>query len=198
MCIAADDNAGVIAVFHACNLDAKVARAVADQIESFTGADCRVAACIELETATVKSFATVLKKQLAPGDRLMVALHVLGTNETEHTILTIENADQPFALLNMSTLMRDDPGRTPTSKVVLRRVEKESLRAISALVGLPKCPTIFCASHRHKDIDELDAKSYNFCPPCRLKIEDLLRKHGLDVKTQIEQIRERLKSQPAP
>ncbi len=67
-------------------------------------------------------------------------------------------------------------------EVFERRVEKESLRGIAIMVGVPACPSLRCALYNAKGGKELDLKSRNPCPPCLEKIRNKLSENGLEIR----------------
>jgi hypothetical protein len=189
-----DEN--VIALFSSCDIQPENAETVASQIERYTGAPVRIVPCLKSDEFDLKAFAQQVQKGLAPGDRVSLALFSMGTNETDHTVLTVKNGPQPFAMIDVRTLLRDNPKGELRDKTISRRMQKESLRALSLLLRGEQCPTLFCASSRHRSIKHLDEKSYNYCPPCREKLGDALRKRGITVKTPFEQLTEDAKKLP--
>jgi predicted Zn-dependent protease len=67
-------------------------------------------------------------------------------------------------------------------EVFERRVEKESLRGIAIMLGMPECPSLRCALFDAKNDKLLDFKSRNPCPPCLEKIRNKLRAGGLELR----------------
>ena len=99
-----------------------------------------------------------------------------------------------------TVILLDNPARLPESKQVdnvsilslnmlkpstndaemfARRVEKETMRQIGRMIGMEDCPILACAMFRATNDSDLDTKSLNFCPPCSLKVEALLKAKGL-------------------
>jgi len=75
-----------------------------------------------------------------------------------------------------------DPGEGETEgrrKLHRLRVQKEALRAIALVLGVPACPSVRCALLRHRNDARLDVKSLNPCPPCLSKIQKKLREAGV-------------------
>lgn len=95
--------------------------------------------------------------------------------------------DEEIALLpSIRTVVLDttilDPGVGQTEKGKRRfslRAQKESLRAIALVLGVPACPFGRCALLRHQSDAQLDVKSRNPCPPCLGKVRKRLREAGV-------------------
>jgi predicted Zn-dependent protease len=77
-------------------------------------------------------------------------------------------------ILNLAVLghRREDDGE---SESFLRRVEKESVRAVGMALGMPPCPFPRCALLPHINEATLDMKARTPCPPCMQKLQTLLR-----------------------
>ena len=112
----------------------------------------------------------------------------LSTNEVNITIYSVKDR---LATLNLDRLRRGTPLLSDNDPRFERRVKKEAMRALGTLIKLPKCPTYTCALFSHGDTTVLDRKGYNFCPPHRIKSDQLLREAGVPVKTVVEQAMER-------
>ncbi len=61
-------------------------------------------------------------------------------------------------------------GDSPDIEIYARRLEKETLRAVATLMGIPECPFPRCGLRAHSSDTELDFKSRNPCPPCLEKV----------------------------
>lgn len=98
-----------------------------------------------------------------------------------------EAGDQEITILpSIRTVVLEttvlDPGAGETKAGKRRfslRVQKESLRAIALVLGVPACPFGRCALLRHQSDAQLDVKSRNPCPPCLGEVRERLREAGV-------------------
>jgi len=66
--------------------------------------------------------------------------------------------------------------KTTDFETYARRVEKEAVGEVASALGLPECPLMACALHDCETVDALDDKSRNLCPPCRIKLIEILKR----------------------
>jgi predicted Zn-dependent protease len=131
---------------------------------------------LQEKTNSVAEMKTVLTSRLAPNDVCLIAL-VNIPKEMNFREITFSSND--VAILNVWVLQKDSRGQPVDSEAYGRRVEKESMRLIGALLGLPTCVIPQCAMSLPQNDAELDAKGRNFCPPCRDKVQDALKSSGV-------------------
>ncbi len=86
--------------------------------------------------------------------------------------------EQSLACLNTASLRSGSPTDRPEDPFA-RRVEKETIRLVATLLGMPPCPMPLCALCTAEDEEHLDAKGRTPCPPCLGKLEDILRARGI-------------------
>jgi len=79
--------------------------------------------------------------------------------------------------LNLGVMRLPDMTTDTARETFARRVEKESVGALAAALGLPVCPMIRCALYAAENTIELDEKSRGLCPPCMQKLDELKAKH---------------------
>jgi len=86
---------------------------------------------------------------------------------------------EKIAILNVSRLVAipSNLEDVTDNERVMRRVEKEAMRAIGHLIGMPPCPSIRCAMRTPRNDAEIDSKGRNFCPPCHQKAFSMLGAH---------------------
>jgi hypothetical protein len=86
--------------------------------------------------------------------------------------------DRRIAVLD-TVVLKPTHGDTPEGiEQYGQRLEKESLRAIALVLGMPDCPSPRCALLRHRNDEELDLKPRTPCPPCLIKIRAKLDELG--------------------
>jgi hypothetical protein len=72
---------------------------------------------------------------------------------------------------------------TPEKKDVFQwRIEKETMRSVALLAGMPDCPFPRCALRAHASEAEMDFKARNLCPPCLVKTQGKLQALGVEVE----------------
>lgn len=123
---------------------------------------------------TAAGSAAELKRQLvdhaAADAAYLLALFNAPSIEEEILVFSQERC----AAVNMTALRPEASAKDADEEVFARRVERESLRAIARLVGMPPCPFPRCALREHRTMQELDSNSRNPCPPCLTRIRKRL------------------------
>jgi hypothetical protein len=117
-------------------------------------------------TADLDEEADALKGYMPSRAYSMLALVKMNGDEKRHGLL------HPFdqiAVLNTTALWPEDNNEETFAK----RLEKESIRCIALLAGLPPCVSPRCALWHYTDDMGLDRKGSNLCPPCYLKYQAL-------------------------
>jgi predicted Zn-dependent protease len=132
---------------------------------------------IKQAPATVDEMRRLLVSVTTTQDVCVLALCVAPAIEHEGMVFAKERC----GAVNVSALTpkADAPDR---AEALGRRAEKESLRAIALMVGIPPCTFPRCALYAHKSDAELDLKSRNPCPPCMEKIRARLTERGLTLE----------------
>ncbi|MFC1497776.1 hypothetical protein ACFLS1_04775 [Verrucomicrobiota bacterium] len=85
-------------------------------------------------------------------------------------------------LLNIEALKPVRQNEVKNIEQYARRVEKEAMRVIGQLLGLPNCPMPRCALSIARTEQDMDAKGRNFCPPCHGKVIGILKSKGVKLK----------------
>lgn len=78
--------------------------------------------------------------------------------------------EQSVAVINVAAL-RPDP---MDAELYGRRVEKQLMSAGGILLGMEICPNPLCALSAYTDMERLDAKGRNYCPPCQDRVRKIL------------------------
>lgn len=78
--------------------------------------------------------------------------------------------EQSVAVINVAAL-RPDP---MDAELYGRRVEKQLMSAGGILLGMEICPNPLCALSAYMDMERLDAKGRNYCPPCQDRVRKIL------------------------
>lgn len=78
--------------------------------------------------------------------------------------------------VNLGVMRLADMSTEAARETYLRRVEKESVGALAAAMGMPACPMIRCALYAAENTLELDEKSRSLCPPCMQKLQEMIEK----------------------
>lgn len=72
--------------------------------------------------------------------------------------------EQRVAVVNVTALSQDEAK-------TLHRLKKESMRCAGLLLNLKPCPDQRCCMFHYRDLEGLDAKGGNFCPPCVMQLQ---------------------------
>lgn len=78
--------------------------------------------------------------------------------------------EQSVAVINVASL-RPEP---MDAELYGRRVEKQLMSAGGILLGMEICPNPLCALSAYADMERLDAKGRNYCPPCQDRARKIL------------------------
>jgi len=175
----------VLMISSTCNVDAGLTSKIEEHVSYNLGTKFRRGKCVDFDTEVFDNIAKAAFKSMEPQDFYGLVLYDLPTNIVNVTIYTITNR---LAVINLERLRRGTPPLNDDDERFIRRVKKESMRALGTLIGVPKCPTYTCAMYTHgEDPDSLDKKGYNFCPPHRIGSDKTLIEAGLDVKKVVDQ-----------
>jgi len=117
----------------------------------------------------------LLVKRIGPGDACLLAVAALPNVEHPGIIFKKERC----GVVNVSALKPQEEMNDQSDELLGRRVEKESLRTIALIAGVPACPFLRCALLTHKNDHELDVKSRNPCPPCLATVREKIESMGL-------------------
>jgi hypothetical protein len=85
------------------------------------------------------------------------------------------------ACVDVGVLEAKAEGDSNPHETFCRRVEREAMRGLGLLLGLPVCPNGRCVLSEHVDLEGLDKKGRNFCPPCLFRAQGLLEKAGVAI-----------------
>jgi hypothetical protein len=94
--------------------------------------------------------------QMATNDLFMVAMVVAGDDVKPHMAIMPESG---IAVINVSALSAKDPEK------YARRIERQVMRAIAFLLGMPQSPDPRDVTHPYNTIEELDKIGRNFNAP---------------------------------
>lgn len=92
-----------------------------------------------------------------------------------------------IVILDTTVLKTGEPATAENKEKFSRRLEKESLRAIALVLGMPPCPSGRCALLAHRNDAQLDSKSRNPCPPCLVRVREKLRETGVAMPAGIDE-----------
>ncbi len=80
------------------------------------------------------------------------------------------------AVVNLNALKLVDLTKPAARETYERRIEKESVSGLATLLSMPPCPFPQCALYQHENVEALDAKGRNLCPPCTEKLQEVVGK----------------------
>ena len=126
----------------------------------------------------------------------IVALIMAG-EENDSYIAVYPN--RKIAFVNARALMPADGDEEKYA----RRLEKETVRVVANLIGIPPAPDPRCATHAYRNDAGLDAKGNNLCPPYRIDVFKLggkinLEGHPIDPNQYYRELAERQARQSPP
>jgi len=78
----------------------------------------------------------------------------------------MRTADKRAAVVNLRPMQEDKPDE----QTLERRIERQTIRAISLMLDVPTCVNPQCALSHYQSLKELDASGRNLCPPCLQKL----------------------------
>jgi len=183
----AEETTNWVSFSHACNVDTGLVGSVSAHVSRHFGTTLKAKACLNVATASLGEVAQAAYNALEDRDVVGLVLHDSPTDENVRTILTVKDR---VVLVNVRTLTRGNPELETSDGRFVRRVQKESMRAVAWLLGLRDCPTITCALYQHGDETHLDLKGVNLCPPHRRQADTKLRERKVTVKSAKEQAME--------
>lgn len=85
------------------------------------------------------------------------------------------------AVINLSGIVSPSGEAAPLSLLSKQRVQRVAAYAVGRALGLPPCPTIYCAMYPSGTAEEFDAKAINLCPPCLHNAMEELSGRGVKV-----------------
>lgn len=154
------------------NVDAKwVERVLAFSREN-TGLDIQATEPIAGALASLNDAANAASEQLGSEDAFAVVLVGITTDETAHGICLSEKR---VAVINVRALLADQPDEERAG----RRLDRQVMQSIGMLAGMPPCPNPQCVLWAYTNMEELDAKGRNLCPPCYDKLQQKAHAQGL-------------------
>ena len=106
----------------------------------------------------------------------VVAIAMPPQDVTSHGMRT---ADKRAAVVNLRPMLDDKPDE----KIVERRIERQTLRAIALMLDVETCVNPQCALSRYQDLKQLDQSGRNLCPPCLQKVQRHAEAEHLDANT---------------
>ncbi len=83
---------------------------------------------------------------------------------------------EKVAVLNVEAYSELNPAAGPldAQEIIARRIEKESLRALVNMIGVPPCPLAQCCLWPAQTFKQIDEKGRGLCPPCARKADKLM------------------------
>lgn len=162
---------GVIAVGQ---VDAALVDRVATFVRNETQLPVRVLPAREPVGKALADEAAGVAEAMTDADVCVVAL--VDAEGEDQPALSMAPAER-VALVNARALLAG----AADDEAGARRLEKEAMRSVGALLGAAECPNQQCALWNHGTAEELDLKSRSFCPPCLQKVQDLGKGRGLPV-----------------
>jgi predicted Zn-dependent protease len=84
-----------------------------------------------------------------------------------------------IAVINLFIIQPTNNIRQSISALYAKRIQRVAVYAVGRAIGLPPCPTIFCAMYPSSSSQEFDAKAINLCPPCLLRAQRDLQSQGV-------------------
>lgn len=85
------------------------------------------------------------------------------------------------AVINLSGIVPPAGDGSALTVLGRQRMQRLAAYAVGRVLGLPPCPTIYCAMYPSGTAEEFDAKAINLCPPCLHNAMAELRGHGVKV-----------------
>jgi predicted Zn-dependent protease len=148
--------------------DDALAAAAAKAIKEMFRVPVRVKPMQQALADSPEKQAKSLSKLMGKEDLCLVALFTVPENVK---FKDYQLASKHVALLNVWALKSGDGSK---KDVYEKRVEKESLRMVGKLIGLPVCPLPICAMSQSANDQALDAKGVTLCPPCISKAQEAI------------------------
>ncbi|MGD9873405.1 MAG: hypothetical protein AB7T27_03955 [Kiritimatiellia bacterium] len=159
-----------IALITAGNVEADLVARVQKYVQSELFTTVTILDPMELAEGELdgQAQAAVAKKT---DDHLAVLVLVSLEGNTHHGA---SYPDQSVAVINVAAL-RPDP---MDAELYGRRIEKQLMSAGGILLGMDICPNPLCALSAYENMERLDAKGRNYCPPCQDRVKKILQEKG--------------------
>lgn len=93
--------------------------------------------------------------------------------------LNFSNAER---CVKVSQLKEGLENSSADNETYLRRLEKESLFRVGKQLGLPPCTFLWCAMYPAFDLQELDQKARDLCPPCQGLLQSLMSEAATNIE----------------
>jgi hypothetical protein len=164
----AADTAPGIAVVVVGVADDAASAAAAKAIKDVYGVSVRVKPTQQALADTPEKQAKSLSKLTGKEDLCLVALFTV-PEDVKFKDYALDS--KHVALLNVWALKSGDGSK---KDVFEKRVQKESIRMVGRLIGLPICPLPICAMSQSANDQALDTKGVTLCPPCISKAQDAI------------------------
>lgn len=152
------------------DVDSALVNRVQKFVETNYGVDIWTAHTPQAWNGTLENQVKEMSRLRSKNELGIVALAVEPADISAHGIV-----DNKFgcAIINVSALK---PATTTGDwqEKYARRIEKETIRTVGHLLGLPTCVDPRCAMSAYGTEKELDAKGRTLCPPCQHKANSLL------------------------
>jgi predicted Zn-dependent protease len=123
---------------------------------------------------TLENQTKELKKLLKPTDVCVVALVKEPGATLKQTVFTVTNIPPSVGIVNLNAINAAGEGQEKTDalkELILRVVEKETMRVVGTTIGLSPCLNPQCAMSPY-DVRPLSGLTgRNYCPPCQGEVE---------------------------
>ncbi|MFH0953983.1 MAG: hypothetical protein V1873_06605 [Verrucomicrobiota bacterium] len=153
-------------------VDETLARKVGDFVQQDIRLPVRLLPPQKAVGGTLDAEGEAAAKLMGEGDVCLVALVSPAEDIAAHGVGL---SAQHVAALNVKALQPADGDQ----EKLARRLEKETMRSIGSLLGMSSCPNPQCVMWVHSTLDEMDAKSRSFCPPCLEKVRNAATANGI-------------------
>lgn len=164
---------GAVAMVRVGNVDEHLLNRITTFIDEEFSVPIRVLPPVAKPAPSLEEQAAVLTKESSAAGNDLIFAMVAAPEAVKHQGGVFPQLR--IAMVNTTALRSGMTTPSANEEAYECRVEKESVRAIALLVGLPQCPFPRCALFPHSSDAELDAKSRNLCPPCGEKAGKALR-----------------------
>lgn len=140
-----------------------------------TRLDIQFAGPLSGEFETLNEVARAASEQLGEEDAFVIVLAGIHTEEKSHGICL---HDLRAAVINVPAVLADEPDDERAG----RRLERQVMQSIGMLVGMASCPNSECVLWPYSNMEELDAKGRNMCPPCFGQLQKKAEEQGLSLR----------------
>jgi hypothetical protein len=152
--------------------------ALKDRVVTFaknnTALMIRLLPAMEVAGDTLDTMGVAASRAMGPQDAALVVLAAPSMDIPAHKVIL---SSSRVVVVNVKSLK---PSGNDAEKWG-RRVEREVMKGIGTLMGVPDCPNPQCAMFQHTTDDELDAKGRNYCPPCLSAVQRDAKGKGVGV-----------------